>query len=85
MYRNKLYFTSLQESVLDEKQKEKHQQQLTSTSPRVVTTNDDVMSVQRHSVTRLRQCHDDLQDAIMKYETIVENLEQLWESKVWKR
>ena len=38
--------------------------------------------VMQQSVALTQECHDELQEAIMNYEAIVDHLERLWESKV---
>ena len=75
----------LQESVLDEKQKEKSQNQSDNNSDNNSNSADisrTSCDVTQSTMLRLQGSHDDLQEAIIKYESIVENLERLWESKV---
>ena len=61
---------------MDEKQKEKH------VSADSDSESLDVTGVTQGTMLRLQTSHDDLQEAIVKYENIVENLEHLWETKV---
>ena len=63
---------------MDEKQKEKH----VSADSDLESESLDVTSVTQGTMLRLQTSHDDLQEAIVKYENIVENLEHLWETKV---
>ena len=63
---------------MDEKQKEKH----VSADSDSESESLDVTGVTQGTMLRLQTSHDDLQEAIVKYENIVENLEHLWETKV---
>lgn len=78
----------LQESVLDAKLQNKQQQQLSSlgsadADDRVSSTDDARSGVSTDIIYSLVQQHDNLRSAIMKYESIVSELETVWKEKVW--
>lgn len=79
-------FWKWMESVLDAKLQNKQQQQLSSlgsadADDRVSSTDDARSGVSTDIIYSLVQQHDNLRSAIMKYESIVSELETVWKEK----
>ena len=73
-YSNDVFFI-LQETVLDAKLEDLNQEDISN-------NQESVSCLPADSVAKLQDSHNRLQDAILKYENIVDRLETLWKIKV---
>ena len=73
-YSNDVFFI-LQETVLDAKLEDLNQEDISN-------NQESVSCLPADSVAKLQVSHNRLQDAILKYENIVDRLETLWKIKV---